>query len=148
MRTRLHRIWDFWICNEELRRNIIFQVQILLLNAKFLGLLPLVLFLLPWIYLYFSLNCGSRNVGNNDEQSGEVDMGRSRGRTAMSYLPLLKYSTSTIFLGQPNRQIYWDIFMLHTTKISERKAKYRYYKCENTPQCPSSWVIRSGCGGR
>ena len=85
---------------------MVFQAQILLLNAKFLALLPLVLFLFPRIFLYFSLNCGSRNVGNNDEQSGEMDMGRSCGCTAMSYLPSLKYSTSTIFLGQPNRQIY------------------------------------------
>jgi len=47
MHMRLHRIRDFQICNEELRRNMVFQAQILLLNAEFLALLPLVLFLFP-----------------------------------------------------------------------------------------------------
>jgi hypothetical protein len=35
-----------------------------------------VLFLFSQLFLYFSLNYGSRNVGNNDEQSGEMVMGR------------------------------------------------------------------------
>ena len=52
-----------------LRRNMIYQGQILILNAKFLSSLPLVLFLFSRIFLYFSLKCGSRNIGN-DEQSG------------------------------------------------------------------------------
>jgi hypothetical protein len=28
--------------------------------------------------------------------------------------------------------------MLHDVQISERKVKYRYYKCENTAQCPAN----------
>jgi hypothetical protein len=80
-------IQDFQICNEELRRNLIFQAQFLLLNAGFLLSLPLVLFLFSQIFSYFFLNCGSRNVENNDEQSGEIDMGRSRDGTAMMQVP-------------------------------------------------------------
>ena len=80
-------IQDFQICNEELRRNLIFRAQILLLNTEFRLSLPLVLFLFSQIFLYFCLNCGSRNIGNNDKQSGETVMGGSHGCTAMSYLP-------------------------------------------------------------
>jgi len=49
----------------ELRRNLIFQAQIFLLSAELLSSLSLVSFLLSQLVLYFSLNCGSRNVGNN-----------------------------------------------------------------------------------
>jgi hypothetical protein len=31
--------------------------------------------------------------------------------------------------------------MLHDVQISERKVKYRYYKCENTAQCPAPIII-------
>ena len=71
-----------------LRQNMIFQAQILLLDAEFLLSLPLVLFFFSQIFSDFSLNCGGRNVGNNDEQSGEMDIGRSHGCTATSYLQL------------------------------------------------------------
>jgi hypothetical protein len=102
IRARFCRIQDFQICNEELRRNSIFQAQISLLNAEFLLSRPLVLFLFSQIFLYFSLHCGGRNVGNNNEQSREMDVGKSCGCAAMSYLPSLpslNYSTSTVFLG-------------------------------------------------
>jgi hypothetical protein len=69
------RIQDFKFqtCNEKLHQNSIFQAQISLLNAEFPLSLPLVLFLFSQIFLYFSLHCGGRNVGNNDEQSREMD---------------------------------------------------------------------------
>lgn len=65
-----------------------FQAEFLLLNPQFLRSLPFVLFLLPQIFLHFPADCGSRNVGNKDEQRGAIGLGRSRGCIATSYLPL------------------------------------------------------------
>ena len=65
-------IQDLQICDEMLCQNLIFQAQTLLLKAEFWSSLPLVLLLFSQIFSYFFLNCGSRNVGNNDEQSKEM----------------------------------------------------------------------------
>ena len=56
-----------------------FQAQFLLLNPQFFPSPPFVLFLLPQIFLHFPADCGSCNVGNKDEQCGEIGVARSRG---------------------------------------------------------------------
>ena len=56
-RAHPHTIQDSQIYIKELCQN---QAQILVIT-------PFTIILFSQIFLYLSLNCGSRNVGNNDE---------------------------------------------------------------------------------